>query len=807
MARTNNLENFLTDVADAIKNKKGDQTDIPAANFDTEINNLPSQGTYQNKSVRITTNGTTTVTPDQNYDAMTEVEVTTQIPEKLLQTKNYEFTQNTNIELEPDTGYDGFDKVGLTINVSAEPMEPTTATADDLISPKTAYSNGQKITGTIEVQQTTLGPNMDRVDATVNTNLTVFDVNLTYEIALLAQSGGTEMYMYEYKDHELGELLDSITVSSIGGTGNFLNMQMALQTNSLSNLNVYAYTRVTDGAGYICAVQWEIANKQFSTTLKTAYSIAVPSDFYHVNQGCVAVNPVNCNVWALNNYARVAAGVPESGGYVGKYDPVNNTFTNVQSWGQGSTGAGYRPAKQLSAEWDSTGRYLYVVTNKAYGRWRMILYLNSTYTSYSTIYSAGNDNEYLCLWNGTYYFSDNNLKRLSDRSIVKTYDDLGMGNGTMYWTQQNTFFIVNFSLGTFTAYSINTSSLELIKIWQFNLTNTTVANMALAGAAVCPISNHLSLYAETPQAYFKEFYSTTFVQTNTAKMGISNLVNPIDATAKVGDILTGKTAYIKTGKQTGTMPNNGTLTYIPTDYTQTIPAGYTSGGTVQPMDITTSNAYKLALAQSQYLLVGNNPYIEVEYLEVTSGAPYINTGYRHKANTKVEIKFQASSSNTTSYVALMGARQNNYNNYSYNFFTRFNNASNFCYSRTGREITNSGFYNTPVTLTTYQNTATYTDGTTTRTISAGGTLNNGTNDFLLFNLNTGGAGAVAADSTNTTGNRIYYCKIWDDDGVTLMRDFIPAIRVVDNVIGMYDKVTDTLYEKLGNGVFIAGPNK
>ena len=155
----------------------------------------------------------------------------------------------------------------------------------------------------------------------------------------------------------------------------------------------------------------------------------------------------------------------------------------------------------------------------------------------------------------------------------------------------------------------------------------------------------------------------------------------------------------------------------------------------------------------------------------------------------------------------MGARQNNMNNYSYNFFTRFNSASNFCYSRTGREITNSGFYNTPVTLTTYQNTATYTDGTTTRTISAGGTLNNGTNDFLLFNLNTGGAGAVAADSTNTTGNRIYYCKIWDDDGVTLMRDFIPVIRVVDNVIGMYDKVTDTLYEKLGNGVFIAGPNK
>lgn len=44
MARTDNLNNFLTDVATAIKTKKGDTTPIPASNFDTEITNLPSGG-------------------------------------------------------------------------------------------------------------------------------------------------------------------------------------------------------------------------------------------------------------------------------------------------------------------------------------------------------------------------------------------------------------------------------------------------------------------------------------------------------------------------------------------------------------------------------------------------------------------------------------------------------------------------------------------------------------------------------------------------------------------------------------------
>ena len=44
MARIDTLINFLTDVAAAIKAKKGDDTAIPAANFDTEITNLSSGG-------------------------------------------------------------------------------------------------------------------------------------------------------------------------------------------------------------------------------------------------------------------------------------------------------------------------------------------------------------------------------------------------------------------------------------------------------------------------------------------------------------------------------------------------------------------------------------------------------------------------------------------------------------------------------------------------------------------------------------------------------------------------------------------
>ena len=82
MARTNSLTNFLTDVAAAIKEKKGSQTDIAAENFDTEIENLPTGGggTYQTKEIDILQNGSTLVFPDTGYDALDEVMVFTSVP-------------------------------------------------------------------------------------------------------------------------------------------------------------------------------------------------------------------------------------------------------------------------------------------------------------------------------------------------------------------------------------------------------------------------------------------------------------------------------------------------------------------------------------------------------------------------------------------------------------------------------------------------------------------------------------------------------------------------------------------------------
>lgn len=80
MARTDNLTNFLTDVAKAIKDKKDDQTAIKASNFDTEITNLPTvSAELQDKSITISENTVTNITPDLGYDGLSSVTVTTNV--------------------------------------------------------------------------------------------------------------------------------------------------------------------------------------------------------------------------------------------------------------------------------------------------------------------------------------------------------------------------------------------------------------------------------------------------------------------------------------------------------------------------------------------------------------------------------------------------------------------------------------------------------------------------------------------------------------------------------------------------------
>lgn len=116
MARIDNINNFLTDVADSIRTKTGKSDKISASSFDTEIASITTSedldselATYntelteqeeslsgiveylenkiesgeplllQDKAVEIKENGTTNIVADEGYDGLNSIEVTTNI--------------------------------------------------------------------------------------------------------------------------------------------------------------------------------------------------------------------------------------------------------------------------------------------------------------------------------------------------------------------------------------------------------------------------------------------------------------------------------------------------------------------------------------------------------------------------------------------------------------------------------------------------------------------------------------------------------------------------------------------------------
>lgn len=87
---------------------------------------------------------------------------------------------------------------------------------------------------------------------------------------------------------------------------------------------------------------------------------------------------------------------------------------------------------------------------------------------------------------------------------------------------------------------------------------------------------------------------------NSGSSGNSEFYYTADANAAAGDVLSGKTCYSSSGEVTGSMANNGTTggTISTKSGSYTIPAGYTSGGSVSIA------AAAVADLQSSYLLSG-----------------------------------------------------------------------------------------------------------------------------------------------------------------------------------------------------------
>lgn len=173
-----------------------------------------------------------------------------------------------------------------------------------------------------------------------------------------------------------------------------------------------------------------------------------------------------------------------------------------------------------------------------------------------------------------------------------------------------------------------------------------------------------------------------------------------------------------------------------------------------------------------------NRVTELEYIEST-GTQYIDTGYVASENTKIVIK-GAPSATGALYCAVSGAQRCG--------VYMFNGNIDMAFGGTGyRSATKSVSYPETVTL---QNGALISSS--------------GTHSFETQNAFRASAALplFREGETNSPGGRIYFVQIYEGDELVL--DLVPAVRVRDNAIGLYDRVGEKLYTNAGTGQFTIG---
>ena len=181
-----------------------------------------------------------------------------------------------------------------------------------------------------------------------------------------------------------------------------------------------------------------------------------------------------------------------------------------------------------------------------------------------------------------------------------------------------------------------------------------------------------------------------------------------------------------------------------------------------------------------------NPYIKLEYIEST-GTQYINTGITGEAYW--EIKGQGTYATQSSgsqvilgRVALAG----------YWFGITSQTVYGFGASNQS-DISYSTFAIAKITTTNTNISGTINNATIpTRTITDNSYINN---PYLLLNGNLG-------STTYCAYYKLYSARCYQNN--TLVRDFVPA-KDENNVVCLYDKVSETYFYNQGTGDFIAGP--
>lgn len=178
-------------------------------------------------------------------------------------------------------------------------------------------------------------------------------------------------------------------------------------------------------------------------------------------------------------------------------------------------------------------------------------------------------------------------------------------------------------------------------------------------------------------------------------------------------------------------------------------------------------------------------YRTLAYIK-SSGTQYIDTGFQPNQNTRVVMDIQAIGTSETYF--LFGARET-YASRSFCFL--YYNGWSADYQSSSQRQTFAGINYTDQLQIDFDKTTCTVNGRSV-SFTAATFQSPVTMSLLAVNTNGTNSGMISA--------KLFSCKIYDNG--TLVRDFVPAKRISDDTVGLYDIVNGAFYTNAGTGSFV-----
>lgn len=461
-----------------------------------------------------------------------------------------------------------------------------TATTDDILNPKTAYVNEQKLTGNIIPTYKALDIS-EYHDSTPDwqKNYTMYDMINVQDYTIVMGLNGGILYFTVLKNNT-----EYITEFQLPLSGNFNDTNIyscAIQLESMSDNQM----------NFVIGVSWgDNNNVQFK---RMCYDIDAKT--FEVYNDCTA----------SLGYGSFSAGINR----IIRDDNIPNVFYIYCP--DRSINYTYARLGILKITWTETsGSINWVVTERmsSVERWTpypfqqigdgdvIVVGRNVVSVDILSMTMQVESNEpFFISHNLKYMIYNNAFYKITDTTSVKNMfskkvfvSELGVtSSGIISFSEDDTYIIVPTSQ---TLYIFKIEDDNIMRVQNFPITFTESKPLYSA--------YNFLVKDNTSGTYHLLYCNENQEILVSMKRNNQDYFSTYDATAIESEILYGRIAYGQTGKIRGAMPNNGELNYDVSTSEQIIPAGYTSGGTIAASPLT-DEEYNECLEVTQEILGQN----------------------------------------------------------------------------------------------------------------------------------------------------------------------------------------------------------